>query len=152
MSSDHAPDDDSIQDDDSVRDNDHIDTPENRTGGGTVYADIDLPGYGDESDLPEELLAQAAEVEAEMKEARARLAEVPPEVVIINHAMGLYELAAIHLSHQPPRLPEAALSIDAFACLVEGLHGRLGAEEATLQDALSQIRLAFVQIKGKPTA
>ncbi len=146
MSSDHAPDNDSIQDEDQ------IDAPENRTGGGTIYADIDLPGYGNESDLPDELLAQAAEVEAEMKEARARLAEVPPEVVIINHAMGLYELAAIHLSSQPSRLPEAALSIDAFACLVEGLHGRLGAEEATLQDALSQIRLAFVQIKGKPTA
>ena len=146
MSNDHAPDNDSIQDEDQ------IDAPENRTGGGTIYADIDLPGYGNESDLPDELLAQAAEVEAEMKEARARLAEVPPEVVIINHAMGLYELAAIHLSNQPSRLPEAALSIDAFACLVEGLHGRLGAEEATLQDALSQIRLAFVQIKGKPTA
>lgn len=81
-------------------------------------------------------------------EARRRLAEVPAEVVVVNHAMGLYELAAIHLSDQPPRLAEAVLAIDAFACLVEGLGERLGPDVATLRDALNQIRLAFVQIKG----
>ncbi len=146
MSSDHAqPDDDSPE------------TPFDDVAGtgGTVYADIDLPGYGDGSqddELSEDVLEQAREVEAELAQARARLAEVPPEVVIVNHAMGLYELAAIHLSSEPPRLAEAALSIDAFACLVEGLAGRLGPEAATLQDALSQIRLAFVQIKGKAVA
>ncbi len=96
----------------------------------------------------EELMAQAQAVEAELAEARQRLAEVPVEVVIVNHAMGIYELGAIHLSAQPPDLHGAALAIDAFACLVEGLEDRLGPELATLRDALSQIRLAFVQIKG----
>jgi hypothetical protein len=80
-------------------------------------------------------------------EARARVAEVPAEVVVINHAMGLYELAAIHLSAAPPDLTAAALAIDAFACLVEGLGERLGPDVATLRDALAQIRMAFVQIK-----
>jgi hypothetical protein len=61
--------------------------------------------------------------------------------------MGLYELAAIHLSAQPPRLAEAALAIDAVACLVEGLEGRLGEEQPTLKMALDNIRIAFVQIK-----
>jgi hypothetical protein len=83
-----------------------------------------------------------------LAEARQRLAGVPPEVVITNHAMGLYELAAIHLSAAPPNLPEAALSIDALACLVEGLGERLGPDQPVLADALANIRLAFVQIKG----
>ena len=88
-----------------------------------------------------------AALRAQIDEARARVAEVPAEVVVINHAMGLYELAAIHLSAEPPDLIAAALAIDAFACLVEGLGDRLGPDVATLRDALAQIRMAFVQIK-----
>ncbi|MFZ4720945.1 MAG: hypothetical protein ACOYMR_16080 [Ilumatobacteraceae bacterium] len=83
-----------------------------------------------------------------IREARARLAEVPPEVVVTNHVMGLYELAAIHLSAQPARLAEAALAIDAMGCLVEGLGERLGPDHVTLAEALSNIRIAFVQIKS----
>lgn len=99
----------------------------------------------DTDDYPED---QVAAVQAELADARARLAEVPAEVVVLNHAMGMYELAAIHLSAVPPRLADAALAVDGFACLVEGLGDRLGPDVATLRDALSQIRLAFVQIKG----
>ncbi len=83
-----------------------------------------------------------------LNEARRRLSEVPAEVVVANHAMGLYELAAIHLGASPPRLDEAALAIDAVGCLVDGLGSRLGPEAATLQDALANIRLAFVRVKG----
>jgi hypothetical protein len=72
--------------------------------------------------------------------------------VVANHAMGLYELAAIHLSAQPANLVEAALGIDALACLVEGLGDRMGENSGILRDALHQIRLAFVQIKGTITA
>ncbi|MEY2626969.1 MAG: hypothetical protein RJB08_728 [Actinomycetota bacterium] len=91
-----------------------------------------------------DLMADAAEA---LAESRQRLAEVPAHVVVVNHVMGLYELAAIHLSAEPPRLAEAALAIDAVACLVEGLEGRLGEEQSTLKMALDNIRLAFVQIK-----
>jgi hypothetical protein len=105
------------------------------------------PDPGFEMDPPDE-----AALRAEMDEARARLAEVPAEVVVINHAMGLYELGAIHLSASPPDLAGAALAIDAFGCLVEGLGERMGPEIATLRDALAQIRLAFVQIKGSAAA
>ena len=63
-----------------------------------------------------------------LNEARARLAEIPAETVVVNHVMGLYELAAIHLGASPPRLGEASLAIDAVACLVEGLGERLGPE------------------------
>ncbi len=99
----------------------------------------------DEPDFDESLVEEA---EVAMRDARDRLAGIPAEVVVSNHVMGLYELAAIHLSAQPPSLVEAALAIDAVGCLVEGLGPRLGPESETLQQALSNIRLAFVQIKG----
>ena len=87
-----------------------------------------------------------------MADVRRQLAEVPAEVVVTNHVMGLYELAAIHLSASPPDLVQAALAIDAVACLVEGLGDRLGDDAATMRDALGNIRIAFVQIKSQFTA
>ena len=89
-----------------------------------------------------------ADAQAAIDEARRRVAEVPAEVVVTNHVMGLYELAAIHLSANPPDLVQSALAIDAVACLVDGLGDRLGDEAPTMRDALNNIRLAFVQIKG----
>ena len=87
-----------------------------------------------------------------VRDAQARLAEVPVEIVITNHVMGLYELAAIHLSADPPDLRSAAMAIDAVACLVEGLGARLGDDAPTMRDALANIRLAFVQVKGVSAA
>ncbi len=84
----------------------------------------------------------------EMAEVRQQLASVPASVVVANHAMGLYELAAIHLSQQPPRLSEARLAIDAFAALLGAIQGRLGDDETALADALQQLRLAYVQVQG----
>ena len=83
-----------------------------------------------------------------MEDVRRQLAEVPASVVVANHVMGLYELAAIHLSAIPPDLNQAVLAIDAVACLVEGLGDRLGEGAATMRDALANIRIAFVQIKN----
>ena len=83
-----------------------------------------------------------------MEDVRRQLAEVPASVVVANHVMGLYELAAIHLSAIPPDLNQAVLAIDAVACLVEGLGDRLGEDAATMRDALANIRIAFVQIKN----
>jgi hypothetical protein len=92
------------------------------------------------------------DVQDSIADTRARLAEVPAEIIITNHVMGLYELGAIHLSANPPDLRQAALAIDAVACLVDGLGPRLGEDAPTMQDALNNIRLAFVQIKGQMTA
>src|SRR3954468_15139667 len=88
------------------------------------------------------------EIRAQLEELRMQLAETPPEVIIANHAFGLFELAAVHLSLQPPQLEQARLAIDGFAALVEGLQGRLGDAEQQLQDGLAQLRMAFVQIRG----
>jgi hypothetical protein len=60
--------------------------------------------------------------------------------------MGLYELAAIHLSQQPPNLPEASVAVDALAALTKALEGRLGDNEATLVQALNQLQMAFVEL------
>jgi hypothetical protein len=89
------------------------------------------------------------DAEAAIDAARRRVLEAPAEVVVTNHVMGLYELAAIHLSADPPHLPSAALAIDAVGCLVEGLGDRLGADASTMRDALANIRMAFVEIKGR---
>ena len=89
---------------------------------------------------------RAMAMAAEMDDVRRQLASVPAAVVVANHLMGLYELGAIHLSTDPPNFREAQLAIDAMGSVVEGLHGRLGDNEATLVDALGQLRLAYVQL------
>jgi hypothetical protein len=72
--------------------------------------------------------------------------------VIANHAFGLFELAALHLSIQPPKLAEARTAIDACGFLVEGMVGRLGDNEAELVEGLAQLRMAFVQIRAAADA
>jgi hypothetical protein len=96
--------------------------------------------------LSDEERAQAEAMAAEMAAARQRVLEAPADMVVANHAMGLYELAAIHLSEETPDLAAARLAIDAMGQLVDGLSGRLGEAEATLKDALGQLRMAFVQL------
>ena len=84
----------------------------------------------------------------QLAELRRELLATPPEIVVANHAYGLFELAAIHLSQRPPALDAARLAIDAMAAMVEGMAGRLGDVEASLKDALTQVRMAFVQISN----
>jgi hypothetical protein len=88
----------------------------------------------------------------ELAEARARLLETEVSTVITNHALGIYELAAIHLTADEPNLNEAQLAIDGLAALVEGLEGRLGEGEQTLREALHQARMAFVQRSSQTAA
>ena len=89
-----------------------------------------------------------AEMRAQLEAMQQELANAPASVVVANHAFGLFELAALHLSIQPPKLDQASLAIDAMAAIVEGLAGRLDEAEAQLKEALAQLRMAFVQIKA----
>jgi hypothetical protein len=93
-----------------------------------------------------------SDAEEALAEARRRVAEVPAEVVVTNHVMGLYELAAIHLSAPEPDLPSASLAIDAMAGIVERLGDRLGAEAPTMRAALSNIQMVFVQMRSRDAA
>ena len=85
-------------------------------------------------------------MQARLAELQEQLARTPVEVVVANHAFGLFELAALHLSMQPPQLDQARLAIDAFGSLVEGLGDRLGEHAQELADGLANLRMAYVQI------
>ena len=100
---------------------------------------------GDEELTEEEMGARLAEL-------REQLARTPAAAVIANHAYGVFELAALHLSLDPPQLEEAQLAIDALGALVTGLQGRLGEAEHHLQDGLAQLRMAYVQLKAAQQA
>jgi hypothetical protein len=109
-------------------------------------ASADPGDGGGRSELDEEELA------AQMAAMREELVNSPVEVVVANHCYGLFELAAVYMSQQPPLLDQARLAIDALGYLVTGLEGRLGEAEDQLKDGLSQLRLAYVQIDGAQRA
>ena len=85
-----------------------------------------------------------------------RLAATPVADVITNHAIGIWQLALVHLGvvtppdeqgrRPAPDLAEAGLAIDALAALVESLGERLGEGEPMLREALSQAQMLFVEI------
>lgn len=102
------------------------------------------PPEADETPLTEE------EIEGRMAELREQLAQTPVERIVAQAAYQLFEVAALHLSVVPPQLPQARLAIDAFGALVEGLAGRLGPDDDALQDGLTQLRMAFVQVSRGP--
>jgi hypothetical protein len=105
----------------------------------------------DLDDLTPEQQAEAQAMMAEMAEVQQRIAEAPAADVLANHLMGFYELGAIHLSQQPPHFAEAAVAIDALRIVLDGMEGRLGENEPTLRQALTQIQMAFVQLKDRET-
>jgi hypothetical protein len=87
------------------------------------------------------------QLRAQLAEVQRQVAETPAEVVVANHAIGLFQLAVIHLDQPTPNFAAAQLAIDAMAGIVERLGSRLGEEEKPLREALSQLQLAFVQRK-----
>lgn len=106
------------------------------------------PGTAAEDDAIRDPAAQPAD-DAEMREAMARLAQTPVADIVANHAIGLWQLAVLHLGlggEAPPDLAQASLAIDAMGALVDGLGDRLGENAVPLRDAVAQLRLAFVQI------
>jgi len=88
---------------------------------------------------------------ARMAEVQRELLQTPAVVVIANHCIGLFQLAALHLDQEQPNLPQAQLAIDALGAIVEGLGERLGDDEGPLRDALTSLRLAFVEVAKQTT-
>lgn len=88
----------------------------------------------------------------QLRQLREQLAATPVADIVANHAIGLWELALLHLSAEEgtgPDLDEAQLAIDGVAALVEGLGDRLGRHHEPLREALAQLRLAFVEVKRR---
>jgi Domain of unknown function (DUF1844) len=101
----------------------------------------------------------AEEVEA-LREVHARLVATPVEDVVANHALGIWQLALVHLGvitppdadgrPPAPNLAAAGFAIDAMAALVDGLGERLGPHEVVLRDALTQVQMLFVEVSDGP--
>jgi len=123
--------------------------PKNEAGGGAVPPPVD-PGGPAGPGVPRSPAEAEAEAEAQaaVDAMREQLAHTPAEVVVANHCYGLFELAAIYLSQQPPMLFQARLAIDGLGALLQGLEGRLGEAEPALLESISQLRLAYVRLEG----
>ena len=112
------------------------------------------PG-GDQPTPPQEAPPSDEEVAA-LRELHARLAATPVGDVIVNHAIGIWQLALVHLGvvtppdergrRPAPNLPAAGLAIDALAAIVDGVGDRLGEGEEMLRDALNQAQVLFVEV------
>ena len=102
----------------------------------------------------------SAEEIAALRELHARLVSTPVADVIVNHALGIWQLALVHLGVVTPPdeqgrapaadLASAGLAIDALAALVDGLGSRLGEHEVVLRDALGQAQMLFVEVADAP--
>jgi hypothetical protein len=122
------------------------------------YEPEDHPDTTEHAHEPDEYAMRepTAEELEEMQRARAELAAVPVADIVANHAVGLWQLAILHLMPEPgpagatapPRLAEAGLAIDALGALVDGLGERLAPHDEALREALSQLRLAYVEVAG----
>ncbi|HCB34804.1 MAG TPA: hypothetical protein DEP69_06615, partial [Acidimicrobiaceae bacterium] len=69
-------------------------------------------------------------MEEQLRQAQEQLISMPAAQVVMNHLIGLFELAALHLRRDPPALDEARLPIDAVSVLLDGLGDRLPESEA----------------------
>lgn len=101
----------------------------------------------DGRDLDDLSPAERQQVEAmiaEMAEAQRQVLAAPAAVVVANHAMGLFQLAALHLKQPEPDFDAARLAIDTMAALLDAAGDRLGEDGATLGEGVLELQRAFV--------
>jgi hypothetical protein len=103
------------------------------------------PGEPSLEDLSPEQRAQVEEMNRQMEEARARMLGAPAGAVIGQQALSFYELAAVYLNEDPPRVADARIAIDALGGVVEALGSRLGEAEQPLRQALHQLQMVAVE-------
>lgn len=115
-------------------------------GGGVRSGDATADRSTTDEAVPPEVDEETRE---QLRRLREQLARTPVADIIANHAIGMWELALLHLSGEESRKPDltsAQLAIDAVGALVEGLGDRLAQHEQPLRDALAQLRLAYVEV------
>ena len=88
--------------------------------------------------------APPTRAQAQAIELQRLLLEAPAFDIVAKHAMGLYELAAIHLSQPEPRLATPASPSTRWQPWSRASRSPRRAEGAMPQ-ALPQLRMAFVQ-------
>jgi hypothetical protein len=116
----------------------------------------DRGGGGGAPPEPDAEQPPSAEEIAALRELHARLVATPVVDVIVNHALGIWQLALVHLGvitppddqGRPPApdLASAGLAIDALSALVDGIGARLGEHEPVLRDALGQAQMLYVEV------
>lgn len=102
-------------------------------------------------DLTPEQREQVEEMAKQVEAAQQRMLSMPSGAVVAQQVLPLYELAALYLSQEPPRLNDAQTAIDALAAVVERLGDRLGEAEAPLRQAVNHVQLAYVDVAKKQT-
>ncbi len=100
---------------------------------------VEDPGSLSDDDLARHLLALNS-----LAASQQRLMEEPVASHVASHAVGLHQLASLHLSQPAPALDEARLAIDALAGLLDAAGDRLGDSTVPLRHALTQLQQAYV--------
>ena len=100
-------------------------------------------------DLSPEERAEAEAMIAQMADVQRQIAATPAAQLVANHVMGLYELAAIKLSSETPAFAEAQLAIDAMGAVLDAVGPRLGDDRTPLEEGLTQLKMAFVELKNR---
>jgi len=100
-------------------------------------------GSGPDGEIDPEVQQQYEEQLAEISQ---RILETPIETMLAQHFVGLFEIAAIHLSADSPNLHNARLVINAMDGMMSATEGELGNAEEPMQSMLHQIRMAFVSV------
>lgn len=99
------------------------------------------------------LAGDEATARREAARVRAELAQTPVADIVANHAIGLWQLAVLHLGleHEgaEPDLAQAKLALDAMASMVEGVVDRLDDHAEPLKQALTNLRLAYVNVSTR---
>jgi hypothetical protein len=113
--------------------------PGSGTGGG--------PGGGPPGDQsPEDIDPE------QMREMLTRLAETPVEAIVTQFAVELQEIAVLHLglaAERPASLAQAAIALDAMGALVDALGDRLGPNADPLRQAVTALRLGYVEVSSQ---
>ena len=91
---------------------------------------------------------ERAEAERLLERVRREIAGTPAAEIVGNHAVGLWQLALIHLGLEQPNLEDARLAIDALGGLLDGTGDRLGERGGALRDALTELRVALARARG----
>lgn len=81
----------------------------------------------------------------------AELRELPVEVVLGGHVLGLLRLAAAHLAATPPELEPARLAIDVVGAMVAAGGERLGEHVDLYRQALAEVQQVYVRASAPAT-
>ena len=104
------------------------------------------PQGGGGADVDEEQLRD------ELRAMQEQMLRTPAAIVVTNHCIGLLELAALHLGQEPAHLADAQVAIDALAGILDAVGPRLGDNGPALTQALTQMRMAYVEAKSAATS